>query len=521
MKNGQTIKPLLNILMLSLRTTLIAMIVLLGSCRSNPLTKPLQKPQPISIDTAVSSTMQSRQPDLMANGNFPNYPISQVTLKNGIQLFHLQFQSDMETIALLFKGGEGVDRIKRDLLLQWNLIQIPNQNNNKIVEARLSSLSRNLGSPINTLFNEHYFGWMMQPSKQHFVQSIELLLWLSRHFNFNQKYLQFSKQKLALKKQLQQFNGHHSGWLLFKKLTLDDNLQQPILDPDNYRKLRQQMTLKRLQLFARNKLLWSHAILFVESSQNTEQIRKRINRIFDNLFPESENLASQKINKENNYHLKSSLSVPENVFYAISRPESTQVDLRLGFLAEKFSPSQKVAARIFIEILAGDPLASRMPRDLRERQGLSYYVSGIMNPLTPLDSIQFISSTEPHKLPALIEGMRAHIRKLINSGISQQAFEQAKQRLQVKNHMHILTTDQRLQRFLELLNAPEPVTNLSQQNLELQQLQYQDFLSFLQQHTNSQPFIILTGAKSMIQTAICKYYTNCKIIWYNNKLKKI
>jgi len=500
--------------------------VFLYSCQSTKLRKPVVIPQPISVKEAVSELMKKHQPRLNKMPPFQKFPVSIDRLENGMMLYHLKPKKQLfehSLIALVLHDNANFSQVERDILLHWNLINLPvSKTNPSRKNVRLSSITNNVGTEIKAFTYKQHFGWYLNPDRSQLNKSFALLLEMTNHLAFTQNQFYLARQKLVIENKLNQLNGQSLSWQLFKRLTLSQSKNKFVWDPNQYRQIRKNLSLQQLQQFSSQTLNPEFAKVFIISSENTQKLIHEFNRTINHSSQHLQKFA--KISTPApiiNFQAKKDLTPKKDSFIGIDRPSSTQVDIRISYWPRKISRSEKQALDIMIEALAGDSLASRMARDLREKQGLSYYIGGYLSQWPPLASMQFVSSSEPYKLPALIKGMLSHINLMLKKGLSKKSFQHIKQRLLLKNYAHIISQNQQLYRFVKLLSKNQPLKDLSQQSDELEKLQFKDFQNVLHKMQNWVPTIFVVGDKKKIKLALCEYYTKCEIHWYNKELDQI
>ncbi len=475
-------------------------------------------PEQIIFNDQVQPELSDSAPGIETLASFPHYPINKTTLKNGLTVYLIKPQSTINTtalFALIFTKNERYSPVMNDLVLQWNSASFLTNKNRKIT-TRISIIAENSGATIKSFSLNKVTGWYLQALPEKAENILYLLSQLVTGLNYSDEELQLAKQKLAVTKRADSVSGHNLTWQLFKKITLPQdlsNLTTP--NPEKYRQLRRDITLLNLKNFVENSLIPAKASLIIISAQPRQTILPLIEKYFSHwaskINPNTATLPGTLKPKD------SFIQQPQK-FFAVERTGSTQVDLRTAFWPENYSSAQIQSLKVLRELLAGSGLASRMTNDLREKKGLTYFISAPLNKFANLQSLQFVSSTEPYKLPALLQGMQQHIQAALNTGITKKEFTALKTRLMIKYQRKLLTDFQKLLQLIKIIGDRNNTADLSAESQALASLRYEQFQQTLARLQSVPLITLLAGDKKAITHHLCEYYTKCKIIWYNKDL---
>ncbi|WP_291411780.1 pitrilysin family protein [Devosia sp.] len=120
------------------------------------------------------------------------------------------------------------------------------------------------------------------------------------------------------------------------------------------------------------------------------------------------------------------LSFGQNVAVDYPLP---QTSINLAYPGIRESDPDYFAADVMTEMLAGNSLVSELNREVREKRGLSYGVSGGLVNLKQADALTIGTSTRPDQSAQAIDVIRSTIGKMIEDGPDPAALERTKRYL--------------------------------------------------------------------------------------------
>lgn len=106
-----------------------------------------------------------------------------------------------------------------------------------------------------------------------------------------------------------------------------------------------------------------------------------------------------------------------------------QTSINLAYPGIKEDDPDYFAAYVMTEMLAGSSLLSELNREVREKRGLSYGVSGGLVNLDKADALTIGTSTRPDQSAEAIEVIRATIARMAENGPAPAALERTKRYL--------------------------------------------------------------------------------------------
>lgn len=176
------------------------------------------------------------------------------------------------------------------------------------------------------------------------------------------------------------------------------------------------ITADDLRQFHRALFARSNLKIGIVGALDAEAAGKMIDAIFSAL-PENPQLSAIASAK---------LSFGQNVAVDYPLP---QTSINLAYPGIQESDPDFFAAYVMTEMLAGDSLLSELNREVREKRGLSYGVSGGLVNLDEADALTIGTSTRPDQSVEAIDVIRATIAKMTEDGPDPAALERTKRYL--------------------------------------------------------------------------------------------
>ncbi len=483
------------------------------SCSSITYRETLQ-PTTIKINHQTDSIESKKAPKTIPRPGFNALPVNQYQLDNGLTVLH--FQSELKVtpitvMGLFLDNPEPYKPINLSLNAAWNQVVF----NDKT--TRISLLAANVGVKVRSLAGSIATGWYFETLLRNQSHGLKLLSTIVQKRAYSESELSYQKQNYSLNQQLKSVNGLSQSSQLYKALVFSKNSAIARQSRKSSRdKSLSTIGISELENYFNQSFIAPSMVLIIISPTQFEQLKPEIELQFSELGKNKPVITNQKIDS-NNILPSFTLLRPEDGLYAISRPNSTQVDIRISFTPISIEKHEYQSLKIFADTLAGRSLNSRMQSDLRERQGLSYSIYHQLDQVSNFHSLHFLSSTEDHKLPALLSGMQQHIDYLLNNGLSNKEFEFIKQRRLVNLQRSRIHPFQKISFMLQNFTNDNPLDKISHEANELSQLSYLQFQKFVKRIKNQQQIVILTGDTAAIKHHLCQLH-NCDINWYSSKL---
>ncbi len=503
--------------MKNINSSFLLLAVMLTSCSSINY-KPTLPKNPIYINDQTDTIHSKLAPRVSQFAEFKNKKVNHFTLKNGLTVLHFQTQYQITPstqIGLFLHNPEPYNPIALKLHANWNLLRIAKKN------YKLSALAANLGAEIQTLSDSIATGWYFETLLKDQSSAIELLSKLVNSRDYNPKELAHQKQMYALEQQLKSVSGLSLSQKLYNNLVFTEQSSVSKSSTTSLRKkLLKKITAEDLKQYFINNFKPKNMVLVILSPTLNEELKAEIETSF-NSFQQPTPTKPIKVNQPQSLKSKSRIQLRELIsstdLYAISRPHSTQVDIRVSFTPLMLSNIEYQSFKLFADVLAGSSLNSSMQSDLRERQGLSYSISSQLTQNSDFHSLHFLASTENFKLPALLDGIQQHIKHLLDNGLTEKEFNFIKRRRLVNLERSRLHPYRKMSFMLQNFTNDNPLDKISHEAQELSKLSYNEFISFLKRLQKQPRINILTGDKLAIKQHMCKL-KKCTIQWFNKKL---
>ena len=496
---------------------LLVSVVFNSGCSSIAYRPTLQQKQ-ITINDQTDSISSKQAPSINGFPKFIPQKVNHFQLKNGLTVLHFQSHQEFTATTLLglfLHNPDPYNPINLKLNANWNLIKITEN------EHRLTSLAANIGTNIQRVSDSIATGWYFEVLQKDQQKALKLLSYILNNRVYSGNELTHQKQNYSLEQQLRNVNGLSLSQQLYKNLVFSkQSAVSKLSRASSRKKILEKITVNELQKYFNQNFNANKMVLIILSATPLEQIKTTIEKSFKQ-FPilSAEKLNETAIVQSSAAKTPSQLSLvrPQNSIYAISRPQSTQVDIRISFTPLVLQNNEYHSMKLIADVLAGRSLNSRMQSDLRERQGLSYSISHQLNQISDFHSLHFLASTENHKLPALFYGMQQHINYLLENGISQNEFNFIKQRRLVNLQRRRLHPYLKMSFMLQNFTNENPLDKISYEAQELSRLTFHEFQAFVKRLQKQPQISIFTGDKSSIKHHLCKL-KQCRIQWFNKQL---
>ena len=113
-----------------------------------------------------------------------------------------------------------------------------------------------------------------------------------------------------------------------------------------------------------------------------------------------------------------------------------QVHLALGFLGPGYKEDDLLASNLLSVILGGS-MSSRLFINIRERQGLCYYINSNLNPYQDIGNLSIRAGLDKARIITAIRLILDELRKIKINGITNAEFKKAKEFLKGKMILHL------------------------------------------------------------------------------------
>ncbi len=440
--------------------TLFVIWFLLSSCsqfsKSDSEEKPALEPELFNIEPLETKNPGQFLPESItrregAIAETLHQPFSQFVLENGLRVKYLHNPAlPTISIALVVDAGKyqfnGIDERLSPLVLKL-LRQGARQYSKKEFQRQVSLL----GKPFQYRQTAQFSIISAEILSQDLEHSLNLL---------SQQLTEIKPDSGALKKVIEQQLLENkltksSGAYLAKRLFYQENYPPEHLyfqHQDNSDEIK---SVKKDELlrFYRRQYRPEKSLLILSGDLESKILKNQVKRFFEsNKFEQKQAKLRLKplANKKRVKNRPNNTSVNKNKsqFNFIERKGARQVDLLYGMVTVPRRSSDWLGLKIIAALLGGGP-DSRLFSDLREKQGLAYYLSA-----QQLDgrysSPFFIKTSVAHnKLIPMIKGINRHIRYLCHNKIKPYELLKIKQQLRGEIVFKQQTNRQRLNNIIK------------------------------------------------------------------------
>lgn len=423
-----------------------------------------------------------------------DYQFSKTVLKNGLEVYILERQDLPEvSISIIVESGKyqvnQADERLSPLVLKL-LKQGTKKYTRKVLQERMTLLGRPLSyrqtasySIISTKILPQDIGFALDLLAQQ-------LVYLEPDVQAKRKVI----EQQLLENKLTQSSGAYLNKLLFYQKNYPINHQYYHLQPNSDEI--KSITKADLMDYYQRKYRSNRSAIIVSGNVDFSTVIEQINENFsdwealpDNTLSVDEHKQSLKIpqiaQNSNQINEQATLSF-------IERKGSQQIDLLYGVVTVPRSSPDWISLKMLASLLGGGP-SSRLFNDLREKQGLAYYISA-QQIAGQLSSPFLIQTSVAHdKLIPALRGISNHLNYLCKNKMTNNELNQIKQQLSGEIIFKLQTNQQMVKnkiRQLENSLSDEYLNDLKHQVLNVTSEQ---LLAVANQYLCTPPNFIAVG----------------------------
>jgi len=423
------------------------------SCTNNPGHKSVPEAAPIYLNS--NDTLQFL-PDSLNDADIETGTISlsnrrfqQFTLKNGLIIYYLPDDNLPNiNIAVIVDAGKYQFNSK-DERLSPLVLKLLKQGTHKYSRAAFQKRMSLLGKPMDYRQTAQYSVISAEILPQDFELALDLIAQQLKALNPGSEALRKVLEQQLLENKLTQSSGAYLAKLLFYQNNYPPEHLYYHLQPDSDEI--KKVTIDDLMDFYQKKYKPQRSRIIISGDIEPKLLKQQIEAFFsDWISPPSNNVENQTLKKTG--QLEPEL-VPSNSFFEnkaadnkshfdfIERKGSQQVDLLYGVVTVPRQSADWLSLKIIASLIGGGP-SSRLFADLREKQGLAYFISA--RQLAGRYSSPFLiqTSVAHNKLIPAINGINNHINSLCHNKIKKHELEQIKQQLSGETVFKLQTNQQ-------------------------------------------------------------------------------
>lgn len=386
---------------------------------------------------------KANQNKVVNNGIFFGNVFHQFILKNGLKVDFL-LRDDLPEINIMAIINSGKDQVSaQDELLSPLVLKLLKQGTKKYTKSDFQQVVSLLGEPIRY--------WQ---TSQHSVLSINILPQdLDLALNLLAQQLAYIKpdnnafQKIVEQQLLENKLAHSSGSYLAKLLFYQNNYPknhvyyQYAPDSNAIKNLKNSEILG----FYEKAYKPSQTRLIISGDIDTDLLQSKVTEYFSAWNTRLQNQSNDAelnplINKAM-FRTDSLSQKKYSQFDFIERKGSQQIDLLYGVVTVPGNSSDWLSLNMIATLLGGGP-GSRLFSDLREKQGLTYFISARQLSGRYENPFFIQTSIAPEKLIKTVNGINQHIDYLCRNEVTEHELVWIKQQLSAEIMFKLQTNQQ-------------------------------------------------------------------------------
>lgn len=389
---------------------------------------------------------------------FPDKQFRQFTLKNGL-ISHYLPRNNLPgvSIAVIVEAGKYQFNAK-DEQLSPLVLKLLKQGTKKYPKSDFQKRVSLLGKPINYWQNAQYSVLSAEILPQDLEFALDLLAQQLAYIKPDSDALRKVVEQQLLENKLTQSAGSNLAKLLFYQNNYPPGhlYYQLQANSDEIKKL----SKEDLMDFYQRKYTPQRSRIIISGDIEPKHMRKLVMAYFSD-WTSTLNKDSEKKSGFSRQEIPESVQLEllvknsESHFDFIERKGAQQVDLLYGVVTVPRLSSDWLGLKIIASLIGGGP-NSRLFADLREKQGLAYFISA-RQLAGRYSSPFFIQTSVAHKkLIAAINGINKHLNYLCHNKIDEQELRQIKQQLSGEIIFKLQTNGQMVNnKIRQLKNALE------------------------------------------------------------------
>lgn len=351
----------------------------------------------------------------------------QFTLKNGLIVDFLVRDNspDINIMAII---NSGMDQINaKDELLSPLVLKLLKQGTQAYSKSDFQKTAALLGMPIKSWQTSQYSVISINILPQDIELALNLLVQQSAYIKPDKQAFRKIVEQQLLENKLSHSSGSHVAKLFFYQNNYPEDHIYYRHDPDN----NEIKNLEKTEILDFYEKVYkpNRTRLIISGDIDVKSLQNKIVRNFSNW-----NNGLKKQTSEDVQQLSLSKAIINTAnnkrpqFDFIERKGARQIDLLYGMVTVPRSSSDWLSLNVIAKLLGGGP-SSRLFSDLREKQGLAYFISA-RQLSGPYQSPFFIqTSVAPDKLMQMIAGINNHFDHLCSNEVNQYELAQIKQQL--------------------------------------------------------------------------------------------
>ncbi|MCU7800326.1 MAG: insulinase family protein [gamma proteobacterium symbiont of Lucinoma myriamae] len=422
----------------------------------------------------------------------------QFTLKNGL-IVDVLSRDDSPHISITAIVNAGKDQLSvKDELLSSLVLKLLKQGTQKYAKLNFQQMASLLGEPIRYWQTSHYSVISVNLLPQDLELALDLLAQQLAYIQPDKN----SYKKVTEQQLIENKLAHSSGSYLAKLLFYQNNY------PEAHIYHQQQSNSNGIKNITKSELLDfyekyykpAQTRLIISGDFDTALIQNKVFEYFSDWTNGLESQFNANVHASLSNISLFSKSKPLQ-FDFIERKGAQQIDLLYGVVTVPRRSSDWLSLHILAELLGGGP-SSRLFADLREKQGLAYFISARQLSGRYQSPFFIKTSVAPDKLIKMISGINNHIEHLCRNEVNKYELAQIKRQFSGQILFKLQSNQQLVSNKIYQLDNDLNNDYLHQLAIELQQINAQQLLMVANKYLCGQHNFIAVGEYSMVDKTI-------------------
>lgn len=463
------------------------------------------------IPAAIQDIEALSKLDLPAAAGFQTY-----TLKNGLQVNYLpRNKLPAVTLAVIIDGGK-YHYARIDETLAPLVLKLLAQGSRKYSRSDFQQQASLLGKPINYWQSGQFSGMTMAILPQDLELAMALLAQQLAHLKADNSAQKSAVQRVIerqlLENKLQASSGAYLARLLFYQNNYPSEHLYYHLQPDS--EAIKAVTEVDLVTFYQRHYQPQRTRLIIAGDIEPLRLRTLIKKYFtdwQNVAEEEKfpSLAMASLKKTSDMATETA-----SRFDFIARPGAQQLDLLYGVVTVSRLSPDWLKLKILAVLLGGGP-DSRLFVDLREQQGLTYFISA-RQLAGRYDSPFLIQTSVAHnKLIPAVRGITRHLKELCHNKIPQQALKLLKQQIQGELVLRLQTNAQQVNNKIRQYESRLPDNYLTTLATQIESITAGQLLATANQYLCGKHNFIAVGDRHKLETTTMEQLEDYHFVSHN------
>jgi len=307
-----------------------------------------------------------------------------------------------------------------------------------------------IGGDFNAFTGKEYAGYYVKTASESVETAVDVLSDMLIHARFDPKDIDSERGVI-----LEEYNMYQDtpmyqiGWN-FERLIFGD--QSIGRDQIGTKELIGSVTQKQFQDYQRQLYTADNTVVCMVGDITPEQSKALCEKYF------------ALGNTQKSLEFKPFTGHPTDKFIQLTTKKTKQAHLTMGFPGLSYHDPQKWTLKLLATILGGN-MSSRMFLNIREKQGLCYYVRTETDEYSDTGTISTRAGVDVNRVKDAISGITKEYKEIAQNGATKEELDKAKSYLKGKmtlrledseEHAHLLARQELL---LNEIHTPEEITN--------------------------------------------------------------